>query len=164
MPGLTVVLHCGGGSFKSQMKRADASGARFAVIVGEDGGGGRPGRGQAAATVGRAGERQRDAGRTDGARAPGAGVDTTTRATKDTSMYDLEEQEQIDALKAWWRQHGRLLIVAAVAAIAAAGRASAGGASTRTARQPRPPQLYAALEKAVRANDVKQVQRAGRCS
>jgi len=31
-----VVLHCGGGSFKSQMKRADASGAMLAVIVGED--------------------------------------------------------------------------------------------------------------------------------
>jgi histidyl-tRNA synthetase len=31
-----VVLHCGGGSFKSQMKRADASGARYAVIVGDD--------------------------------------------------------------------------------------------------------------------------------
>jgi histidyl-tRNA synthetase len=33
--GLNVAMHCGGGSFKSQMKRADASGARFAVIVGE---------------------------------------------------------------------------------------------------------------------------------
>jgi len=34
--GLSVVLHCGGGSFKSQMKKADASGARFAVILGDD--------------------------------------------------------------------------------------------------------------------------------
>jgi histidyl-tRNA synthetase len=34
--GLAVVLHCGGGSFKSQMKKADASGARFAVIIGDD--------------------------------------------------------------------------------------------------------------------------------
>jgi histidyl-tRNA synthetase len=38
--GLDVVLHCatstGAGSFKSQMKRADASGAAFAVILGED--------------------------------------------------------------------------------------------------------------------------------
>jgi histidyl-tRNA synthetase len=33
---LKVALHCGGGSFKSQMKRADASGARFAVIIGDD--------------------------------------------------------------------------------------------------------------------------------
>jgi histidyl-tRNA synthetase len=34
--GLAVILHCGGGSFKSQMKKADGSGARFAVIIGDD--------------------------------------------------------------------------------------------------------------------------------
>lgn len=34
--GLSVVLHCGGGSFKSQMKKADASGARYAIIIGDD--------------------------------------------------------------------------------------------------------------------------------
>ncbi|MBC7489068.1 MAG: histidine--tRNA ligase [Glaciimonas sp.] len=38
--GLDVVLHCAsansGSSFKSQMKRADASGAAYAVIIGED--------------------------------------------------------------------------------------------------------------------------------
>jgi histidyl-tRNA synthetase len=34
--GLSVILHCGGGSFKSQLRRADTSGARFAVIIGED--------------------------------------------------------------------------------------------------------------------------------
>jgi histidyl-tRNA synthetase len=34
--GRTIVVHAGGGSFKSQMKKADASGARFALIVGED--------------------------------------------------------------------------------------------------------------------------------
>ena len=34
--GLNVVYHCGGGSFKSQMKKADASGATFAVIIGDD--------------------------------------------------------------------------------------------------------------------------------
>lgn len=38
--GLDVVLHCaavpGSASFKAQMKRADASGAAFAVILGED--------------------------------------------------------------------------------------------------------------------------------
>jgi len=33
---LRVVLHCGGGSFKSQMKKADSSGARVAVVIGED--------------------------------------------------------------------------------------------------------------------------------
>jgi histidyl-tRNA synthetase len=34
--GVSVVLHCGGGSFKSQMKKADASGATYAVIIGDD--------------------------------------------------------------------------------------------------------------------------------
>ncbi len=34
--GLTVVLHCGGGSFKSQLKRADVCQAAFALIIGED--------------------------------------------------------------------------------------------------------------------------------
>lgn len=34
--GLHVLVHCGGGSFKSQMRKADASHARFAVIVGDD--------------------------------------------------------------------------------------------------------------------------------
>ena len=29
-------MHAGGGSFKSQMKKADASGARYALIIGED--------------------------------------------------------------------------------------------------------------------------------
>ena len=34
--GLTAVLHCGGGNFKSQMKKADASGAHYALIIGDD--------------------------------------------------------------------------------------------------------------------------------
>ncbi|HQT26341.1 MAG TPA: histidine--tRNA ligase [Burkholderiales bacterium] len=34
--GFSVILHCGGGSFKSQMKKADASGARFAGIIGDE--------------------------------------------------------------------------------------------------------------------------------
>ncbi|HWU35922.1 MAG TPA: histidine--tRNA ligase [Methylovorus sp.] len=34
--GISVALHAGGGSFKSQMKKADRSGARFALILGDD--------------------------------------------------------------------------------------------------------------------------------
>jgi len=34
--GFAVLTHCGGGSFKSQMKKADASGAQLAVVIGED--------------------------------------------------------------------------------------------------------------------------------
>ncbi|TPE54474.1 histidine--tRNA ligase [Maribrevibacterium harenarium] len=34
--GLTVLRHCGGGNFKNQMKKADRSGARFTLILGEN--------------------------------------------------------------------------------------------------------------------------------
>jgi histidyl-tRNA synthetase len=34
--GLSVLLHSGGGSFKSQMKKADLSRARYAAIIGDD--------------------------------------------------------------------------------------------------------------------------------
>jgi len=35
-PEMSMVTHCGGGSFKSQMKKADKSGARIALILAED--------------------------------------------------------------------------------------------------------------------------------
>jgi histidyl-tRNA synthetase len=34
--GLAVTLDCSGAGFKSQMKKADSSGARYAVIIGVD--------------------------------------------------------------------------------------------------------------------------------
>ena len=34
--GLPVLMHAGGGGFKAQMKKADASGAAFALLIGED--------------------------------------------------------------------------------------------------------------------------------
>ncbi|MFI4925783.1 MAG: His/Gly/Thr/Pro-type tRNA ligase C-terminal domain-containing protein, partial [Vicinamibacteria bacterium] len=34
--GHAAIVHAGGGGFKAQMKKADASGARFALIVGDD--------------------------------------------------------------------------------------------------------------------------------
>ncbi len=36
LPGLRLVVHCGGGSFKSQFKKADKSGALYALILGEE--------------------------------------------------------------------------------------------------------------------------------
>ncbi len=36
LPQLRLEMNCGGGSFKSQFKRADKSGAQFAMILGED--------------------------------------------------------------------------------------------------------------------------------
>ena len=36
LPGLRIRIHAGGGKLKSQLKRADASGAFLAVLVGEE--------------------------------------------------------------------------------------------------------------------------------
>ncbi|MCW8826358.1 MAG: histidine--tRNA ligase [Gammaproteobacteria bacterium] len=36
LPGLRLITHCGGGSFKSQFKKADRSNAQFALILGDD--------------------------------------------------------------------------------------------------------------------------------
>jgi histidyl-tRNA synthetase len=36
LPELKLLMHCGGGSFKSQFKKADKSGAEYALILGED--------------------------------------------------------------------------------------------------------------------------------
>ncbi|MDO6776333.1 histidine--tRNA ligase [Shewanella sp. 3_MG-2023] len=36
LPALKVMSHCGGGNFKKQMKRADKSGAQYALIIGEN--------------------------------------------------------------------------------------------------------------------------------
>ena len=36
MPALRLQMHCGGGGFKAQFRRADHSGARFALILGDN--------------------------------------------------------------------------------------------------------------------------------
>ncbi|MDX1795096.1 MAG: histidine--tRNA ligase, partial [Hydrogenovibrio sp.] len=36
LPALKIVMNCGGGSFKSQFKKADKSGARIALVMAED--------------------------------------------------------------------------------------------------------------------------------
>ena len=36
LPELRLISNCGGGSYKSQFKRADKSGARYAIILGDD--------------------------------------------------------------------------------------------------------------------------------
>jgi histidyl-tRNA synthetase len=35
-PGLSILSNCGGGSFKSQMRKADKSGASIALILGDN--------------------------------------------------------------------------------------------------------------------------------
>ena len=70
------------------------------------------------------------------------------------AVYDLEEQEQLEELKTWWKQYGNLvtgvLLVAALALAAWQGwnwwqRGQAGQAST----------LYFGVEKAVTESDAK---------
>ena len=36
LPSLRLVVHCGGGGFKNQFKKADKSNARFALVLGDD--------------------------------------------------------------------------------------------------------------------------------
>ena len=36
VPALRIMTHCGGGSFKSQFKKADRSGAHFALVLGDE--------------------------------------------------------------------------------------------------------------------------------
>ncbi|HWQ37652.1 MAG TPA: tetratricopeptide repeat protein [Burkholderiales bacterium] len=75
-------------------------------------------------------------------------------------MYDLEEQEQIDALKRFWREYGRLIIAAALAfAVSVAGihgwqyynRSQAQAASV----------LFSRLEEAQRRNDLSEIRKVG---
>jgi len=75
--GIDVLLHCGGGSFKSQMKKADASGATFAVIIGDD----------EAAT----GEVQLKALRAEGSAQRRVGVDNLAEAIID-QLIDSDEE------------------------------------------------------------------------
>ena len=36
LPNLRLQLHCGGGDFKNQLRKADRSGAKVALLLGED--------------------------------------------------------------------------------------------------------------------------------
>jgi predicted negative regulator of RcsB-dependent stress response len=71
-------------------------------------------------------------------------------------MYDLEEQEKIDELKAWWKQYGQMVIAVAVAACIGAG-AAAGWQWYKRTQSEQASQLYGVLEKAMMANDLKQI-------
>ncbi len=70
------------------------------------------------------------------------------------AVYDLEEQENIDNLKAWWTQYGRLVIAAAIAFVLGV----AGIQGWRYYQQEQALKaagVFAELEEAVRINDGK---------
>lgn len=70
------------------------------------------------------------------------------------AVYDLEEQESIDSLKAWWGQYGRLVIAAAIAFVIGVG----GVQFWRHQKEQKAiaaATSFVALEQAVLANDAK---------
>ena len=76
------------------------------------------------------------------------------------AVYDLEEQEQLDALKAWWNQYGRLVIVA-VCAFLITIVLFLGWRSYRQQQSAGAAQLYTTLKTAVEEKDAKKIRDAG---
>lgn len=73
------------------------------------------------------------------------------------AVYDLEEQEQIDELKAWWKRYGTaLLTVVIVASLTVSGVIGWRAYSDRQALEAG--ELYTQLQGAVGANEPKKVQ------
>jgi predicted negative regulator of RcsB-dependent stress response len=73
--------------------------------------------------------------------------------------FDLEEQEQLETLKAWWNQYGNL--VTWLITIALAGYAAWSGWNWHQRNQSaQAAQLYEELQKSVTAKDAAKVQRA----
>ena len=73
---------------------------------------------------------------------------------------DLEEQEQVAELKAWWNQHGTLILAVVVAALVAfAGWA--GWRNYESGQAAQASALYEALAKAAQAGDAKALRDAG---
>src|SRR5882672_3106853 len=73
------------------------------------------------------------------------------------STYDLEEQEQLAALKAWWKDHGGGVALAAIL-VAGAVAAWSGWVWYQRSQAAQAAALYDTLQKAARANDLKATQ------
>jgi predicted negative regulator of RcsB-dependent stress response len=73
--------------------------------------------------------------------------------------YDLEEQEQIDSFKAWWKQYGNLLTWVLIVALTAYASWTGWNYYQRS-QSAQASQLYDELQKAVVAKDNARVQRA----
>jgi predicted negative regulator of RcsB-dependent stress response len=70
--------------------------------------------------------------------------------------YDLEEQEQLDAIKSWWREYGKLVILA-VLACAITIAAFQGWRYYRAQQAERAAALFMQLDLAERQNEPKKV-------
>ena len=69
------------------------------------------------------------------------------------STYDLEEQEQLAALKAWWKDHGGAIVLGATLVVAVIGAWNAWTWYQRS-QSAQAAVLYDTLQKAARANDL----------
>lgn len=78
----------------------------------------------------------------------------------DNMAFDLEEQEQIDALKQFWNQYGGLIIVLVIVALATFGGVK-GWKHYQHARAEDASALFMRLEEANRKNDVGEVRKLG---
>ena len=72
------------------------------------------------------------------------------------AAYDLEEQEQLAELKAWWKEHGGTVMLGATLALAAFG-AWNGWVWYQRSQAAQAAGLYDTLQKAARANDLKAI-------
>ena len=70
--------------------------------------------------------------------------------------YDLEEQEQIDAIKGWWKDNGKLVILVLIACLVTIA-AFQGWRYYRAQQTERAAALYNQLDEAERSNDAKRV-------
>ncbi|MGZ5115340.1 MAG: YfgM family protein [Burkholderiales bacterium] len=70
--------------------------------------------------------------------------------------YDLEEQEQIDAIKAWWNQYGKLVMLGVIAFLLTIA-AFQGWRYYRAQQADRAATLFMQLDEAERATDAKRV-------
>ncbi|HNC50987.1 MAG TPA: tetratricopeptide repeat protein [Accumulibacter sp.] len=75
------------------------------------------------------------------------------------ATYDLEEQEQIAEIKAWWKQYGNL-VAAIVTAVAVGFAAWQGWNWYQRSQAAQAGQVYAALQKAVAEKDPQRIKAA----
>jgi predicted negative regulator of RcsB-dependent stress response len=73
------------------------------------------------------------------------------------AVYDLEEQEQIDEIKAWWKQY-RAIVIGVVVAVALTVGGMRGWSYYQNKQGMEAGELYAQLQGAVGANEPKKVQ------
>lgn len=72
------------------------------------------------------------------------------------STYDLEEQEQIDALKAWWKRNGNTVIIAATVFFATVAGVQ-GWRYYQNTQATKASMAYGILQSVLRSGDVKRI-------